>query len=232
MKTNNNKYFLCLLTILVIPFVYIFFMKYIDKVPEKTVFLPLNLIESRLLFEEVDGKEWVSMMPYQDKKDITYSKKHILFNTKAETTDEWDYIYLDPDKYQWKNYSWQFKIIRFSEFREFAFNFRYQDFDNRYRYRFEKNKIFFDKKIEGIWSNNIASTPFKMELTKTYKVKIDSNDSVFRCWVDGKLMLENVDTDIPSGSVSIILWEDNGRTDISADVYDNRVVELTNPSKL
>ena len=211
--------------------VFVFF-KSLEKSHEKIVYLPLNLIESKQLFKDMHGKEWLFMSPYQDKKDLTFNQTHILFNTLAETKDEWDYIYLDARKYQWKNYSWHFSMIRFTEFREFAFNFRNQDFDNRYRYRFEEDKIFFDKKVDGMWTNNIASTPFKMKLSQPYHVKIDSYGSLFRCWVDGTLMLENVDTDIEKGSISIILWEDDGKTNIKADVYDNRVVELVMPTQV
>ena len=193
MKLINSKYFYILAAVLAIPVLFFLFQQYTSSALEKTVFLPLNLTESKVLFKDVDGKAWLSMLPYQDDKDLTYAKTHILFNTKANTQDEWDYIYLDPNKYQWKNYSWQFKMIRFTKFREFAFNFRNQDFDNRYRYRFEEDKIFFDKKVKGLWSNNIASTPFKMEFSKPYQVQIDSYESLFRCWVNGKLILENVD---------------------------------------
>lgn len=229
MSLHKNKLIYGFILILAGVFAYFFWVGSLDKSSERTVFLPLNLVESKELFKDTNGEEWLLMSPYQDKKDLTFTKAHILFKTLAETKDEWDYIYLDTNKYEWKNYSWHFKMIRLTEFREFAFNFRNQDFDNRYRYRFEENKIFFDKKVDGIWTNNIASTPFKMNLSQPYQVKIDSYESLFRCWVDGKLMLENVDTDIAKGSISIILWEDNGKTDINAAVYDNRVVELIKP---
>lgn len=229
MNLFKNKLIYGFILILAGVFAYFFWMGNLHKSSERTVFLPLNLVESKELFKDTNGEEWLLMSPYQDEKDLTFTKAHILFKTLAETKDEWDYIYLDANKYQWKNYSWHFNMIRFTEFREFAFNFRNQDFDNRYRYRFEENKIFFDKKVDGIWTNNIASTPFKMNLSQPYQVKIDSYGSLFRCWVDGKLMLENVDTDIAKGSISIILWEDNGKTDINAAVYDNRVVELIKP---
>lgn len=229
MRQHKTKCIYGLILILVGIFAYFFWMQYVHKPSERIVFLPLNLVESKVLFNDTNGKEWLLMTPYQDKKDLTFTQAHILFKTLAQTKDEWDYIYLDTSKYQWKNYSWHFNMIRFTGFREFAFNFRNQDFDNRYRYRFEEDKIFFDKKVKGMWINNIASTPFQMNLKQSYQVKIDSYESLFRCWVDGKLMLENVDTDIKKGSISIILWEDNGKTDIDASVYNNRVYELTQP---
>jgi len=195
------------------------------KMSEKKLSVPSSRIDSPVLFSD-EGKEWQLLKPYQAPEDLTFSQNRIVFKTAAETRDEWDYIYLDPHKYQWKNYSWQFSAIRHTKFREFAFNFRNLDFNNRYRYRFEDDKIFFDKIVKGNWTNNIASIPFNMELGKPYRIRIDSYGSVNRCWVDGRLMLENVDSDIPSGSIAIILWEDNGKTDIHAEVYDSRVVEL------
>jgi hypothetical protein len=229
MKINYKKLAIFIILIVVVIFLFSIAVKGSSKIIDRSVWTPLNLVESDLLFSDVDGKEWLLMKPYQSSEDLTFSKTHILFETAANTADEWDYIYLDSNKYQWKNYSWKFNAIRHTEFREFAFNFRNQDFDNRYRYRFEENKIFFDKKIKGSWINNIASTPFIMELGRSYQIKIDSYDSIFRCWVDGQLMLENVDTDISKGSISIILWEDNGKTNIRADVYNNRVVKLVRP---
>lgn len=229
MHFSYKKRIYYFVVILIAIFAGFYHFKNANTVPERVDYLPLNLVESKQLFKDVDGAEWLLMKPYQDKKDLTINKTHILFNTLAETEDEWDYLYLDTQKYQWKNYSWHFKMVRYTDFREFAFNFRNQDFDNRYRYRFEDDKIFFDKKVKGMWTNNIASIPFKMEPSQSYDVKIDSYASLFRCWVDGKLMLENVDTDLASGSISIILWEDDGKTDIKADVYDNYVVELLKP---
>ncbi|MGZ5050855.1 MAG: hypothetical protein ACXWF8_04415 [Methylobacter sp.] len=181
--------------------------------------------QPKLLFDG-DTAEWRQFEPYQAAGDLTFQQNRIAFNTLAETNDEWDYIYLDPDKYPWKNITWEFTAVRRTAFREFAFNFRNRDFDNRYRYRFDDDKLFFDKKVNGNWSSNIASVPFPMALGKPYRIRIDTVGALNRCWVDGHLMLENVDHDIASGSIAIILWEDDGKTDIDAEVYDNRVMEL------
>ncbi len=47
-----------------------------------------------------------------------------------------------------------------------------------------------------------------------------------RCYVDGVLKLENVDTDIATGTIAIILWEDDGQTNIEAEVSNNVVHRL------
>jgi len=174
--------------------------------------------QTELLFRSISSANWLGLPPYHVPGDIVYKGEKIVFNVTAETKDEWVYLFLDPQEYDWKNMSWEFSITRRTKFREFAFNYRYRDYDNRYRYRFEDDRIFFDKKASGVWFNNIASTPFPMEMNRQYLVRIDAYSSLFRCYVDKKLMLENVDTDIESGSISLILWEDDGKTNISAEV--------------
>lgn len=182
--------------------------------------------KGELLFLDLDGSAWLLDETYQSDKNLRFDNKHIYFNHLDVTADDWDYISIDPNRHQWVNYSWEFDIKRKSEFREFAFNFRNLDFDNRYRYRFEDNKIFFDKKVHGQWTNNIASIEYPIALDKQYHVRIDVVDSIMRCYVDGVLKLENVDTDIASGSIAIILWEDDGQTNIEAEVSNNVVHRL------
>jgi hypothetical protein len=182
--------------------------------------------QSKLLFSDVNGSTWVLDATYQSKKNIKFDDNKIYFKHSEITNDDWDYISIDPNKQKWVNYTWEFDIKRMTEFREFAFNFRNLDFDNRYRYRFEDNKIFFDKKVRGQWINNIASINYPLALNKSYHVKIDVVDSIMRCYVDGDLKLENVDTDIPTGTIAIILWEDDGKTQIEAEVSNNIVYAL------
>ncbi|UCG57800.1 MAG: hypothetical protein JSU70_23410 [Phycisphaerales bacterium] len=144
----------------------------------------------------------------------------ICFDGKAKTNDEWIYMYLDPEKYPWHNYSWNFRIRRDTYFKEFQFGFRYQDFYNRYRYRFENDHIYFDKVIKGRFWNYFGTAPFHMDLGVWYDVRIDIYENNFRCYVDGKLMLDDYDFDnnFPVGSIAVILWEKDGATDIRAAV--------------
>lgn len=182
--------------------------------------------KSKLLFSDLDGRAWLLDETFQSKKNISFNGSKIHFKNLEVTHDDWDYISIDPNKEKWVNYSWEFDIKRMTEFREFAFNFRNLDFDNRYRYRFEDNKIFFDKKLKGAWVNNIASIDYPLELNQSYHVRIDVVDSIMRCYVDNHLKLENVDTDISSGTIAIILWEDDGKTPIEAEVSNNIVRAL------
>jgi hypothetical protein len=183
--------------------------------------------KGKLLFADEDGRAWLLDDVYQSKKNIEFNRSTIHFKHSEVTKDDWDYISIDPNKHKWVNYSWDFDIKRMTEFREFAFNFRNLDFDNRYRYRFEDNKIFFDKKVRGQWINNIASIVYPLTLNQTYHVKIDVIDNIMRCYVDGDLKLENVDTDIATGTIAIILWEDDGKTPIEAEVSHNSVHVLS-----
>lgn len=169
---------------------------------------------------------WIQHDQYQDASELTCNKGVLRFVTPAHTADEWDYLHLDVAKYPWRNYSWRLKIKRETAFREFAFNFRYQDFDNRYRYRFEAGKIFFDKKVRGEWTNNIASCPFSMKLGQWYDLRIDVCASLCRCYVDDHLWLENTDADLGWGTICVILWEDDGRTDMVAEVGPMVVHEI------
>ena len=138
-------------------------------------------------------------------------------DVNANTADEWAYIYLDPQKYNWDNYTWQMKFRRMTPFQEYAFNFRYVDFDNRYRYRFEDDLLFFDSKISGKWACH-GRMPFPMAMGAWYDLRIDTRGDQHRCYVNGMLLMENKQGAIPRGSISIILWEIDNKTDCIADV--------------
>lgn len=141
----------------------------------------------------------------------------ITFSGKTESSEEWLYLHLDPKKYAWDNYQVTFRMKRETDFRELQFGFRYQDFYNRYRYRFENDSIFFDKVINGRFYNGLSATPFVMELGRFYKITIDAFKNSFKCFVDDTLMSTDYDfaNDFPEGPVAIILWENDSCTDIA-----------------
>jgi hypothetical protein len=134
-------------------------------------------------------------------------------------------VYLDPKEYAWADYSWQTKFRRMTPFQEYAFNFRYVDFDNRYRYRFEDDLLFFDSKIGGKWRAH-ARMPFPMAMGAWYDLRIDTRKDRHRCYANGMLMMENRHPTIRSGSISIILWEIDGATDAVAEVGPSIVRRL------
>jgi hypothetical protein len=141
----------------------------------------------------------------------------IRFDGRTKSSEEWLYLHLDPKRYAWNDYRMEFRFKRETGFRELQFGFRYQDFYSRYRYRFENNKIFFDKVIRGRFYNGLSAVPFKMESGKYYKITIDVFGNRFRCLVDDRLMSEDFDiaNDFAKGSAAIILWENDSRTDIT-----------------
>ena len=200
-----------------------------SKIPPRTEYLSEPLILGELIYK-TDGaaplKDWMKHETYQKPTQISVVGDSLRFVNPPQTVDEWDYIFLNPERYRWADFSWNLKFRRETRFREFAFNFRYQDFDNRYRYRFEDDKIFFDKKVRGNWFNNIASVPFPVQMGRWYDLRIDAYATHFRCYVDGRLCLENSDTDLADGSISLILWEDDGRTEIIAEIGPSAVYEL------
>lgn len=181
----------------------------------------LEFILSEFLFKtdiESGLKEWTFHDEYQNPLEITFDSGLIKFEIQIHSNDEWGYIFLDPERYNWRNISWQLRFRKDTAFREFAFNFRYRDFDNRYRYRFEDNDIHFDKKVGGKWYNRIDYVPFPLELGVWYDLRIDMYEDTFRCYVNDTLMMENCDGDLSHGSICIILWEDDGKTKVSAEV--------------
>lgn len=184
--------------------------------------------QAEILFQtDVDdpARQWTLHPQYQDPHELTFDNGVMKFNVKAETDDEWAYIYLDPEHYRWKDYSWQTTFLRQTPFQEYAFNFRYVDFDNRYRYRFEDDLLFFDSKIRGRWRVH-KRMPFPMALGAWYDLRIDTKGNRFRCYVNGMLMMENSDAAIPAGSISIILWEIDKATDAIAEVGPSTVRRL------
>jgi hypothetical protein len=198
--------------------------------------LPFNLAprdratwaEGELLFQgdpQNPQEYWIYHPQYQDPSELTFAEGSMHFNVKAATSDEWAYIYLDPQKYNWSDYSWQTRFRRMTPFQEYAFNFRYVDFDNRYRYRFEDDLLFFDSKIRGKWRGH-ARMPFPMAMGAWYDLRIDTRGDLHRCYVNGMLMMENRQGAIPRGSISIILWEIDNSTDCIAEVGPATVKRL------
>lgn len=160
---------------------------------------------------------------------ITYPSGDVSIHVRALTCDEWIYLYLDPDAYVWTNYSWEFDVRRETDFRELQFGFRYRDFYNRYRYRFEAGFLFFDKVIRGKFYNGLNAEPFPMKLDVDYHVRIDAYKNHFRCYVNNVLISSDHDFDcsFPHGSIALILWEDDGKTDIKATFGPISIRRLT-----
>jgi hypothetical protein len=184
--------------------------------------------QGEVLFQgetEHPERQWIYHPEYQDAAELVFTDGVMHFNVKATTADEWAYIYLDPQKYNWTDYSWQMKFRRITPFQEYAFNFRYVDFDNRYRYRFEDDLLFFDSKIRGKWACH-ARIPFPMAMGAWYDLRIDTRGDCHRCYVNGVLMMENHQAAIPRGSISIILWEIDNVTDCVAEVGQSLVKRL------
>ena len=190
--------------------------------------LPFNLhprdlrtwTEGEVLFQtdsDQPAQQWLFHPQYQDPSELQFEHGNIIFHVKAVTKDEWAYIYLDPGQFLWEDYSWQSRFRRMTKFQEFAFNFRYSDFDNRYRYRFEDDLLFFDCKLRGKWRAH-ARMPFPMALGAWYDLRIDTRRGRHRCYVNGVLMMENREHSLHRGSIAIILWEVDGTTEVLAEV--------------
>jgi hypothetical protein len=167
--------------------------------------------------------------PQELTDDVEFRKDGtIKFNGSTENEQEWLYLHLDPNQYPWDNYRMTFQFKRETDFRELQFGLRYQDFFNRYRYRFENNRIYFDKVVNGRFYNGFSVTPFPMQLGRSYRITLDVFDNTFKCFVDDKLMSFDYDfsNEFPKGPVAIILWEDDSCTHIKGSLSSFQVHEL------
>ncbi len=150
-------------------------------------------------------------------------------NVLATGDDKWVYYYLKPEEHIWRNFEWKFYVKRMSSFRELQFGFRYRDFYNRYRFRQENDRIYFDKVLNGQFQNNIRSKKFIMELNREYEYKIVCFNYYFALFIDGRVYLEVFDFEksFKEGSIAIILWENNGKIPIQATIKEQQVHELS-----
>jgi len=147
---------------------------------------------------------------------------------EADSSDKWFYLYLDPELCPWENYSWKFTMCCTSKFKEIQFAFRYHDFYNRYRYRFQDNKLSFDMVVNGQFIADLSSVPCTIEIGHQYDIEIKVYGNNFECWVDGRLMSQDYDPEhrFPIGPIAVILWEDDGVTPIRMDLSLERISEL------
>ena len=160
--------------------------------------------------------------------EVLINNGTIDFTGIPNSKDKWFYLYLDPATYAWRDHSFKIAIRRDTDFREFQFGFRYRDFYNRYRFRLESDHIFFDKVTKGKFYNRLGAAPFKMVHGVTYELRVDITGNRYRCFIDGKPMLDEFDfsAEFESGSIAIILWEHDGVTPISAGIGPIEVREL------
>jgi pyruvyl transferase EpsI len=166
---------------------------------------------------------WEPVTPYQKPQQYSIAADCVTFHGTPDTQDEWCFLRAQGGPCPWRNFEWHFQFCRHSHFREFAFNFRFQDFSNRYRYRFEAGRLYFDKRFEGRWHNHLTSVPFEIKLDVWYRVRIAAFEDCFECFIDERLIMKNMDSDIASGIVAIILWETDGRTPLAGAVKDARI---------
>jgi pyruvyl transferase EpsI len=174
----------------------------------------------------IQSSPWQCDPHYQMPEEVVCSSSDLQFNSPNTSTDQWCYVYLDPNTYPWSDISWQMEVQKQTDFRELAFNFRYQDFDHRYRYRFEAGRVFFDRRIRGVWDNNLGSVPFPMEIGTWYHIKIQARGPEFRLEVNGEFLMRNFDEDLTHGSICLILWETDGTTDLRAKIKDLEVIQV------
>lgn len=137
----------------------------------------------------------------------------------------WLYLNLDPSDHPWVDYRWCFTVRRLTDFRELQFAFRYRDFYNRYRYRFEDGCLHFDIVHRGTFYNSLSRVECQLDVDQWYRVEIEVVGNVFSCRVGGRLVSRDCDPTarFRSGPIAVILWEDDGITPIGAQIRDMSV---------
>lgn len=150
---------------------------------------------------------------------------------RAVTTDEWVYLYAESAAPRWFDYSWKVTFQCHTAFKELQFGFRYQDFYNRYRYRFQDGHLSFDVVTNGQFVADLSRVPCRIVLGRQYELEIRIIRNVFECWIDGVRISTDYDPSnrFPHGGVALILWEDDGHTDIAMDVERSTVTSLLPP---
>lgn len=161
-------------------------------------------------------------------KSISYNSDNaIVVNNKAMTEDEWIYLYLNPNIYKWVNYSFRFCIKFETIFKEFQVDFRYNDLFNRYRYRFQDGYLYFDIVYKGEFIPALSKTKFILEPGVTYQIEIKVMEDLFQIWINNKLISTDTGTALlPTGPIAIILWEDNGITDMKVKMHSFKANNL------
>jgi hypothetical protein len=151
----------------------------------------------------------------------------IIFSADA-CPDNWLYLHIDPATCPWRNYRWSFSVRCMTPFRELQFAFRYRDFYNRYRYRFERGYLHFDIVHQGDFYGSLSKVECPLEVGTWYPVEIDVVEDYFCCRVGTRLLSVDYDPtgQFRCGPVAVILWEDDGRTGIGAEIRDMRIVAI------
>jgi len=157
----------------------------------------------------------------------------ICFKGKTTTKDEWLFLYLSKNDCLWTDYSFEFDAVFNTVFKEFQIDFRYFDFFNRYRYRFQNGKLFFDVVYNGEFFASLSSYNFDIKVGRSYKVVIKVMGEIFQCWINDKLISTDFGLKtISTGTIAIILWEDNGTTDLGLLMNNIKLKKLTLANKI
>jgi hypothetical protein len=173
-----------------------------------------SVIQRRLT---AGGMEPVPELP-QVPRELGCDDGTIVVRARTERPYKLLLLYLDPETHAWTDISWETTARRDTPFRELVFSLRYKDFDNRYRYRLDGDRLYFDKVKDGTYEMAIASTPCPMIAGRWYHLRIEASRDVFRCYIDGVLKLSNRDPDHARGAISVSCWENDGATDIRAAI--------------
>lgn len=190
------------------------------------------------LFHDEEWDHIVNRWNYRDRlmkgedielKDVRQAMSHevvidkngiIDIECKSTTNDEWIYLYLDFIENNWINYSVQFSIEFETIFKEFQVDFRHVDLFNRYRYRFQAGKLYFDIIYKGEFISSLSEVDFDLKTKVNYDIEIKIMGDSFQIWIDNCLVSTDFGGNrIKTGPIAIIFWEDNGISNIEAKMH-------------
>ena len=151
----------------------------------------------------------------------------IRVDAAARAGQHWHWLHLPAEQHVWRDYVWELTVARGSDFRELQLAFRYVDFFNRYRFRYEAGAFHFDVVHRGRFENSRLRAAFDWPAGRSLSLEIVVRGERFVLKVDGRTLLDAGDAAgrFAYGPVGVIFWEDDGVTPIRVDVTQQRVTE-------
>ena len=151
----------------------------------------------------------------------------VAVDAPARGPQHWHWLHLPAEQHVWRDYVWRLTVTRHTDFRELQLAFRYVDFFNRYRFRYEAGAFHFDVVHRGRFENSRLRAGFDWPAGRSHDLEIVVRGPRFVLKVDGVVLLDASDgaERFAYGPIGVIFWEDDGATPIRVDVSNQRVTE-------
>ena len=156
------------------------------------------------------------------------NKGTICVTGHPRSNDEWHVFLLNPTRYRLYDFEWELSFCKKTSFRELQFDFRFHDLNNRYRFRFENNKVYFEKILGGQFEHDVSSIDYPVQLGLWYGMRIIAQGFRFQLLVNDICVMTEYafDRKLCEGTLAIILWETDGVTPIQIALGRSTVYAL------